>query len=675
MSDINPLLTDFETPPFSKIENKHFKPAIKKALEQAQEEIDTITENQENPSFKNTIAALDASGEKLGRIASIFFNLSSAETNPKIQEIAQEVSPWLTKFQNDLILNEKLFERVKTVYDNREDLDLNAEQQTLLDNNYKSFSRNGANLPEEKKEKLREIDTKLAKLSLDFGENVLADTNAYQLHITNKKELEGLPKSAKETAAALAKSKDKKGFIFTLHFPSYLPFMKYVKNRELRKKLAIAQGAKGFQDNENNNEKIVLEIAKLRYERAKLLGFKNHADFVLQERMAKSQENVEDFLEDLLQKAKPAANKEFEELQEFAKEEDDIEQLQKWDSAYYSEKLKQKKFELDDEKLKPYFELNNVMSGAFEVANKLYGLNFEEVSDVDTYHEDVKTFRVYDENSDYIALFYADFHPREGKRNGAWMTGYRDQEIKNGKNIRPQISIVCNFSRPTSKEPALLTFMEVTTLFHEFGHALHGMLANTTYRGLSGANVFWDFVELPSQLLENWCYEKEALELFAKHYKTGKLIPMEMVERIKKAANFLEGMATVRQLSFGMLDMAWHSIDPSNITDVKTHEKQAFESTKFYPDVAENCMSTAFSHIFQGGYSAGYYSYKWAEVLDADAFAYFKENGIFNKEIATKFKVNVLTKGGTEDPMKLYENFRGQAPSNEALLKRAGLVK
>lgn len=675
MSDINPLLADFETPPFSKIENKHFKPAIKKALEQAKAEIDAITENNETPNFENTIAALDASGEKLGRITSIFFNLNSAETNPEIQKIAQEVSPWLTKFQNDIILNEKLFKRVKTVYEHRADFHLNVEQQTLLDNNYKSFTRNGANLPEEKKEELRDLDTRLAKLSLDFGENVLADTNAYELHITDKKELKGLPKSAKETAAALAKTKNKKGYIFTLHFPSYLPFMKYVENRELRKKLAIAQGAKGFQDNENNNEKNVLEIANLRYERAKLLGYKNHAGFVLQERMAKSQTNVEEFLADLLQKAKPAANKEFKELQDFAKEIDDIDQLQKWDSAYYSEKLKQKKFDLDDEKLKPYFELNNVMMGAFEVANKLYGLNFEEVSDVDTYHEDVKTYRVFDENAHPIALFYADFHPREGKRNGAWMTSYRDQQIKNGKNIRPQISIVCNFSRPTAKEPALLTFMEVTTLFHEFGHALHGMLANTTYRGLSGTNVFWDFVELPSQLLENWCYEKEALALFAKHHKTGELIPMEMVERIKKASNFLEGMGTVRQLSFGLLDMAWHSINPSGIADVKTHEKQAFESTTFYPDVAENCMSTAFSHIFQGGYSAGYYSYKWAEVLDADAFAYFKENGIFNKEIATKFKVNVLTKGGTEDPMKLYENFRGQAPSNEALLKRAGLVK
>ncbi len=675
MTRINPLLEKFETPPFSKIKNEDFKPAFEKTLQQAKAEIDAIIKNPEEATFENTVVALDQSGEKLDEISSIFFNLNAAETNAEIQKIAQEISPWLTEFGNDILLNQELFQRVKHVYDQKEKLDLTAEQQMLLEDSYKSFTRNGANLPQEKKEILRKIDTQLSKLSLDFGEHVLADTNAYELHITDEKDLAGLPESDKETAAELAKSKGKEGYIFTLHYPSYLPFMKYVKNRELRKKLALAQGKKGFQDNENNNENIVLEIVRLRYERARLLGYKNHADFVLQERMAKSVENVNDFLNDLLVKAKPAAEKDFKELEDFAKKLDKIDQLQTWDSAYYAEKLKQQKFDLDDEKLKPYFQLENVIEGVFHISQKLFGLTFKEVSTIDTYHKEVKTYEVFDEQKNHLAILYADFHPREGKRNGAWMTSYKDQQIKNGKNERPQISIVCNFSRPSSSKPALLTFGEVTTLFHEFGHALHGMLANTTYQSLSGTNVLWDFVELPSQLLENWCYEEEALALFAKHYETGEMIPMEMIDKIRKASNFLEGLQTVRQLSFGLLDMAWHGTDPTAIKNVKAHEKQAFKSTQLYPEVEENCMSTSFSHIFQGGYSAGYYSYKWAEVLDADAFAYFKENGIFDKKTANKFKENILSKGGTEDPMVLYKRFRGKEPNNEALLKRAGLLK
>lgn len=675
MTDENPLLKEFDYAPFSKIKNEHFKPAFKEALKQAENEIDLITENEETADFKNTIEALDYAGEKLGRIAAIFFNLNSAETNQEIQKIAQEISPWLTKFQNDLTLNQKLFKRVKAVYDNRKDLNLSEEQKTLLDKHYKTFTRNGANLPEDKKEKLREIDEKLAKLSLSFGENVLAETNNYILHITDEKQLEGLPENEKHTAAELAKSKGKEGYIFTLHYPSYLPFMKYVHNRGLRKKLALAQGAKAFQNNKYNNEENVLSIAKLRYQRAQLLSFKTHADFILEERMAKSPDKVNEFLADMLEKSKPAAEIEFEELEAFAQEKDGIDQLEKWDSAYYSEKLKQKKFDLREEELKPYFQLENVIQGAFTVAGKLYGITFKEVFDIDKYHEEVKTYQVFDENGDYLALFYADFHPREGKRNGAWMTTYKDQKIKDGKNQRPQASIVCNFSKASKGTPALLTFQEVTTLFHEFGHSLHAMLANTTYPSLSGPSVYWDFVELPSQVMENWCYEKETLELFAKHYKTGEIIPMELVGKIKKAANFLEGMQTVRQLSFGILDMAWHGIDPTNVKNVKKHELEAFVPTRLYPDVPENCMSTAFGHIFQGGYSAGYYAYKWAEVLDADAFAYFKENGIFNKIIAAQFKDNILTKGGTENPMILYKRFRGQEPNPEALLKRAGLLK
>ncbi|TXK72137.1 M3 family metallopeptidase [Mesonia sp. K4-1] len=674
MTPNNPLLQPFEEAPFSKIKTEHYQPAIKEAIALANAEIDAITASAEAPTFKNTIEALENSGETLGRATSIFFNMNSAETNDEIQQIAQEVSPWLSEFSNDLTLNEELFKRVKAVYEQKDSLNLSVEENRLLEKHYKSFSRNGANLKGEDKKKLREIDTELSKLSLTFGEHVLAETNNYELLVTDESKLEGLPESEKETAAQLAKDKGKEDFIFTLQYPSYIPFMKYVKDRELRKELSIAFGAKGFQDNKFNNEDIVLKIANLRHQRANLLGYKTHADFVLEERMAKTPEKVNDFLEELLEKAKPAAEKEFKELTTFAQELDNIDHLEKWDSAYYSEKLKQKLFDVDDEQLKPYFQLENVIDGVFTVANKLYDLQFKEVQNVDKYHKEVKTYRVTNAKGEEVALFYADFHPREGKRGGAWMTVYRDQQKKDGKNIRPHISNVCNFSRAISKKPALLTFNEVTTLFHEFGHALHGMLADTTYTSLSGASVYWDFVELPSQVLENWCYEPEALALFAKHYETGEIIPKELIEKIKKSANFQEGMQTLRQLSFGMLDMAWHGIDLSTVKNVKEHESKAFEHTKLFPDVAENCMSTSFSHIFQGGYSAGYYSYKWAEVLDADAFAYFKEEGIFNKEVATKFKEHVLSQGGTEDPMVLYKRFRGKEPNPEALLKRAGLI-
>ena len=670
---MNPLLQDFNTPPFSKISNTDFKPAIKKAIEIAKAEIDKIINNSEEANFKNTTVALDFTGEKLNRITSIFFNLNAAETNDEIQKIAQEVSPWLTAFKNDITLNEDLFKKVKSVFDNRETLNLTPEQAMLLDKQYKSFARNGANLNDTDKIKLRKIDAKLSKLSLQFGENVLAETNAFEMHLTDENDLAGLPDSVRESAREVAKSKEKKGWVFTLDYPSYVPFLTYAENRELRKKMAIAAGKKAFQNNEFNNEKIVLEIVNLRHQRANLLGYKTHAHFVLEERMAESPEKVIEFSNNLLEKAKPAAIKEFENLENYAKKTDKIDQLQKWDGAYYSEKLKKELFDLDQELLKPYFKLENVIAGVFTIANRLYDLNFEETSDLDKYHEDVKTYRVTDNNGKFISIFYADFHPRKGKRNGAWMTSYKAQQIKNKINERPQVSIVCNFTKPTETKPSLLTFNEVTTLFHEFGHALHGMLADTTYGSLSGTSVSWDFVELPSQILENWCYEKEALELFAKHYKTGEVIPMKYIEKIKESASFHEGMQTLRQLSFGLLDMKWHGQNPSKIVSIKEFENEAFATTKLYPDVIENSMSTAFSHIFQGGYSAGYYSYKWAEVLDADAFEYFLEKGIFNKEVASKFKENILSKGGTEKPMSLYKRFRGKAPKPEALLKRAGL--
>ena len=665
--------TKYNTAPFSKINLSDYKEAFKKTIELARNEIDSIVNNTEIPTFSNTIEALDYSGEQLDRLSNIFFNLNSAETCDEMQKIAQEVSPLITAFSNDIALNEDLFKRVKTVYDQKDTLNLTTEQATLLDKKFKGFSRNGALLNEEDKLKLREIDTELAKVKLTFGENVLAETNNYQLHITNEADLKGLPDGAKEMAASLSKSKNLEGWVFTLDFPSYLPFVTYVENRELRKEIAIAAGKKSFQGNEFDNKENVKHIVELRHKRANLLGYQSHSHFVLEERMAQNPEKVQSFLNDLLEKAKPAAHKEFAELTAFAKELDGIDQLEKWDGAYYSEKLKQKLFSLDDELLKPYFKLENVLNGAFTIAEKLFGITFKEVFDIDKYHEDVQTFEVLDFEGQLVAVFYSDFFPRKGKRNGAWMTSYKPQYIKDGINERPHVSIVCNFTPPTETKPSLLTFNEVTTLFHEFGHALHGMLANTTYPSLSGTSVYWDFVELPSQVMENWCYEPEALALFAKHYETGEIIPQQYVEKIKESATFLEGMATLRQLSFGILDMTYHG-KSQTIADVKAFEKQVMEGTSLYPDVAENCMSTSFSHIFQGGYSSGYYSYKWAEVLDADAFAYFQEKGIFNKEVATKFKDNVLSKGGTELPMELYKKFRGQEPKVEALLKRAGLL-
>ncbi len=670
----NPLLTPFDTAPFSKIKNDHFKPAFLESMAQARQEIDLIANSSSAPTFENTIAALDFAGQQLDRVSSVFFNLNSAETNPEIQKIAQEVSPLLSEFSNDIMLNESLFKRVKAVYEQKDDLNLTKEEYMLLDKKYKSFSRNGANLPDDKKIRLREIDAELSKLKLQFGENILAETNKYEMHLTDESDLDGLPEGEKEAAEQLAKSKDKDGWLITLDYPSYIPFMKYAKKRALRKELSIAFGSKGFHNDELDNQENIMKIARLRYERAKLLGYKTHAHFVLEERMAETPEKVHEFLNELLEKAKPAAEREFKELENFAKELDQIDRLEKWDSAYYSEKLKQKLFNLDDEKLKPYFKLENVIAGVFKVAEKLYGLQFEEVFDIDKYHSDVKTYRIFDENKNLVSLFYADFHPRAGKRGGAWMTSFKSQYVQNGVNERPHISNVCNFTKPTASKPSLLTFNEVTTLFHEFGHGLHGMLANTVYPGLSGTSVYWDFVELPSQILENWCYEKEALELFATHYDTGALIPMEMVKKIKESSTFQEGMATLRQLSFALLDMSWHGTDPTNISDVKEQEKEAFRDTDLFPDMPETCMSTSFAHIFQGGYSSGYYSYKWAEVLDADAFAHFKEKGIFNKEVATKFKEHILSKGGTENPMDLYKRFRGAEPKIEALLERAGLI-
>lgn len=669
-----PFYTPYQTPPFNQIKTEDFEPAIHQAIQEAKEEVNKITENQEIPDFYNTIEALALSGEKLSRITAIFFNLNSAETSDDIQQIAQNISPILSEFNNDIRLNQKLFDRIKQVYDNRDSYDLNPEQQQLLRKTFKGFSRNGALLSEEKKNTLREIDKKLSSLSLLFGQNVLAETNDYQLHLTNEKDLDGLPDYVREMAKTEAEENGKEGWVFTLQMPSYIAFMKYANRRDLREELYRANGAKAFRHDKHNNTQNIKEIVKLRYERAQLLGYETHADFVLEERMAKSPEKVKDFLNDLLAKAKPFAVRDIQLLQSYASKKDHILQIMPWDHAYYAEKVKKEQFDLSDEELKPYFELNAVVEGAFLIAHKLYGISFVPNETIEVYHPDVKVYEVKNKEKETIGVFYTDFFPRKGKRAGAWMTSFRDGSILENQHKVPQISIVCNFTKPTPTEPSLLTFNEVTTLFHEFGHALHGLLANTHYESLAGTNVYWDFVELPSQFMENYAYEPEALQLFAHHYQTGEIIPNEMIEKIIKSAQWLQGYQTVRQISFAQLDMAWHAVDPRGIEDVDGYEDKAFAATSLYPKIEGTNMSTAFSHIFQGGYSSGYYSYKWAEVLDADAFDFFKQNGVFDPITAQKF-YTLLSSGGTVDPMKLYKAFRGQEPTPDALLKRAGLVE
>ena len=675
MSILNtPFNTPYNSVPFSKIKTADFLPAFKLAIQNSKKNIEDITSNTEVPNFKNTVEALEFSSLILERISNLFFNLNAAETNQAIQKIAQQVSPLLTAFSNDISLNKALFKRIKYVYKQKEKINLSVEQNTLLEKKYKSFVRNGANLKSSDQSKLREIDKELSSLRLTFGEHLLSETNRFRLEIEDRSDLEGLPENCIETAKILAKKEGKRGWLFTLDYPSYVPFMTYAKNRALRKKMALAFGKKGFQNDAFDNQLLLLKIVKLRHQRARLLGYKTHADYVLEERMAKSPETVLSFLEDFKSKAMPAARREFSELSKFAKELDGIETLQKWDSAYYSEKLKKRCFDIDDNLLKPYFELENVLEGAFKIAEKLFQIQFVKTNDVETYHSDVVVYKVSDLKGEFVALFYADFFPRPGKRAGAWMTSFKPQYRVDGVEERPHVSIVCNFTKPTKNQPSLLTFSELTTLFHEFGHALHGMLAKTNYPSLSGTNVPWDFVELPSQFMENWCYEKQALQLFAVHYKNSELIPMKWIEKIKAAAQFQQGMQTLRQLSFGLLDMSWHAHDPSGIKNVKTHENSAFGNTQLFPDIMENCISTAFAHIFQGGYSSGYYSYKWAEVLEADAFAYFKTKQLFDSEIASSLQKHILSQGGTENPEVLYKNFRGKSASNKALLERAGLV-
>ena len=669
---MNNILTEkFNTPlsaaPFDKISNDQFLPAFKELISESEKEIDEIAENNEAPSFENTIETLAYSGEKLDVLSNIFFNLNSAETGDELQQIAQEVSPLLTEFSSKISQNEQLFVRIKTVYDSSEKLQLNDEQKMLLEETYKGFVRSGALLNDEDKDRLKTINRELSLKSLQFGQNALASTNAYFKHITDKEALRGIPEAILQQYAEEAKERELDGYVITLQYPSYLPAMTYANNRELRKELALANGKKSFDNGEHDNQQLIREILELRQEKAKLLGYKNYAEYVLEERMAKSPAAVKSFLDELLEKATPFAKKEIDELRELAKA-DGIEQMESYDHAYYAEKLRKQKFDLNDEELKPYFRMENVEAAAFGLAGKLYGLTFSERTDIPKYHEDVKVYEV-KENGEYKALLYTDYFPRKGKRAGAWMTSYKNQFKKEGKNHRPHISIVCNFTKPTAATPSLLTFQEVTTLFHEFGHALHGMLANTQYPNLSGTSVKWDFVELPSQFMENYCYEPEFLQTFARHYKTEEVLPQDKMEKIAQSKNFMEGYQTLRQLGFGMLDMAYHTASAS-IVDVKSFETEETKATQLYPSNPETAVSPSFSHIFQGGYSAGYYSYKWAEVLDADAFQYFKENGIYNQEIAAKFK-KLLSSGGTKDPMELYREFRGREPKVESLLQRA----
>ena len=649
--------TPYESAPFSRFTPTDYLPAIEKAIAESLAQINSITQNPDPATFKNTIEALAYTGLALDRLTAMFFNLNSAETNDALQAEAQRISPLLTDYSNDIRLNEALFKRIKTVYDQRETLSLTAEQQTLLEKTYKSFTRNGANLSLNDKGRLREIDKQLATLKLKFSKNVLAETQHYQWVITDKNTLSGLPDFVLEMLAQEAKKRNVQGWVITLDLPVYTAVMKYADNRDLRQKLFTDYHSRCAGESAYNNEDNVLRIAQLRQTRASLLGYPNYATFALEERMAETPEKVIAFLNEQLAKDKPQAIKELEELKTFS----GLTDFQQWDFAYYAEKLKQERYQIDDSLLKPYLALDKAVEGMFAVAHKLYGLHFTLTDEVEKYHPEVQTYKVTDENDNYLALFYTDFFPRAGKRNGAWMTSYKEQyRDEQGNDSRPHISIVCNFTRPTDTAPSLLTFNELTTLFHEFGHALHGMLSKVTYPSLSGTNVARDFVELPSQLMENWCYEEETLRLFATHYQTGEPLPIEWVKKVKAVEDFMKGILNVRQLNFGFLDMEWHTYPHlERLEDVRTFEQTVTKATQLYPPIDVMCISSAFSHIFSGGYAAGYYSYKWSEALEEGALEVFKKAGFFNKAVATRFRKEILEKGSSEKESILYKRFRG----------------
>ena len=676
----NPFFSEYDTPhgtpPFNKIKTEHYVPAFEKGIEEHQKEIDQIVANAEPATFNNTIEAMEYSGKLLNKVSSVFFNLLSSESNDVMMEISQELSPKLSEHSNNINLNEKLFQRVKTVYDNRLTSDLTPEQIRLTEKAYQGFENSGANLSAQDKETYRKLSMELSKRTLEFGQNNLKETNLYSMLLTDEADLAGLPESILDAAAARAKSKGKEGWMFDLSAPSYIGFMKYSTQRPLREKLYMAYNTQNVKGGEFDNQENVREIVRLRLEIAKLLGYENYAAYALKYRMAKNADSVYGLLNDLSEAYFPVAQTEVEDIKKFAAEmEGQALEIQPWDWTFYADKLKDARFNINDELIRPYFELENVKKGVFGLATDLYGLQFVKNNDIPVYHSEVEAFDVIDEYGNFVSVLFTDFHPRDGKRSGAWMTSYKGQYKKDGIDSRPHVSIVMNFTRPTETKPALLTFDEVNTFLHEFGHALHGMLAKTTYESLSGTSVYRDFVELPSQIMENWLVEKEYLDKFALHYETGEKMPVELVQKIIDASNYNAAYATLRQLSFGYLDMAWHTLKEIEDFDIRSFEQKAMQPVQLLPVVPEASMSTAFSHIFAGGYAAGYYSYKWAEVLDADAFAVFKKNGIFNKETARSFRENILEKGNTEDPMELYKKFRGSEPTVEALLERTGVSK
>ena len=678
----NPFFEKYNTPhqtvPFDKIKNEHYEPAMLEGIKLHEAEIEAIINNPEAPTFANTIVAYEKSGKFLDRVTTVFGNLRSAETNDDLQKIAQKMIPLLSEHSNNISLNEKLFQRVKAVYKQKSKLSLTIEQAKLLDDIYDGFVRQGANLQGEARNKYRELSKKLSTLTLQFGENNLKETNNFQLVLTQKEQLAGLPEGIVEAAAQTAHEKGVEGWGITLHAPSYVPFMTYASNRELRKELYMAYNTKCTKDNEFNTLEIVKDLVNTRMQIAQLLGYKSYADYTLKERMAENSKNVYKLLDQLLDAYTPTAKAEYNEVQELARSTQGKEfRLMPWDWSYYSDQLKNKKFSLNDEMLRPYFELSNVKEGVFGLATRLYGITFRKNSEIPVYHPDVDAYEVLDKDGSFLAVLYTDFHPRAGKRAGAWMTSFKGQWIddQTGENSRPHITLVMNFTKPTESKPALLTFDEVNTFLHEFGHGLHGIFANTHYESLSGTSVYRDFVELPSQIMENFAVEKDFLSTFAKHYQTGEIIPDTLVQRIIDSSNFNVAYACLRQVSFGLLDMGWYTRTTPFTGDVKAYEQKAWEKAQILPVVEGTCMSAQFSHIFAGGYSAGYYSYKWAEVLDADAFSLFMQKGIFNQEVAQSFRNNILSKGGTEHPMTLYKRFRGQEPSIDALLIRNGIKK
>ncbi len=675
----NPLLVEstapFGAPEFDKIENEHYLPAFETAIAEAKAEIDAIVANDEEPTFENTIEAMEYAGQTLNKVASIFYALMEANTNETMQEIAEQISPMLTDYSMYVSLNNDLFQRVKSVYEQKDSLGLATDQMKLLEDNYKGFVRGGANLSDEDKELYSQWSGELSLATLQFSKNVLAATNAYTLHITDSADLAGLPDFVKTMAAETASEKSLEGWAFTLQAPSYSPFLKYSENRELRKDIWTAYNTRAI-GGEYDNTEIVKKIVDLRIKIANILGYETYADYALEERMAKSKATVNGFIKDLLEPSLPFARKDVADVFAFARKNGfEGDRLESWDFSYWSEKYQQAEYSLSAEELKPYFQLESCIDAVFGLATRLYGISFTELDNVPVYHEDVKVYEVKDADDSHLALFYADFFPRASKRGGAWMTDFRGQSIRNGVEYRPFITIVCNFTKPTADAPALITHDELTTFLHEFGHALHGMFAQGRYPSLTGTSVSRDFVELPSQIMENWAFEPEYLNSFAKHYQTGEPIPGELIEKIVAAKNYLAGYAQVRQLHFGYLDMAWHSLTELPAEGTVEFEQKVLAPYAVMPAVEGSAFSTSFSHIFSGGYSAGYYSYKWAEVLEADAFSLFKEKGIFNTEVSNSFRKEILEKGGAEDEAVIYRNFRGHDPEPQALMNKLGLVK